>query len=168
MQGGPLEHVIAAKAVALLEAQSPAFVRYSGRVVENAHTLADGLMERGWKLVSGGTDTHLLLVDLRDTDLSGKDAEEFLGRADITVNKNTVPGEARSPFVTSGIRIGTPALTTRGMGPAAMNDIAGLIDRVLRSRGDAAELAVIRAEVRELALQFPLVADAEVGAVGTA
>ena len=168
MQGGPLEHVIAAKAVALFEAQSPAFVRYSARVVENAHTLADGLMERGWKLVSDGTDTHLLLVDLRDTELSGKDAEEFLGRADITVNKNTVPGETRSPFVTSGIRIGTPALTTRGMGPAEMNDIAGLIDRVLRSGGDVTELAAIRAEVQERALQFPLVADAEVGAVGTA
>ncbi len=168
MQGGPLEHVIAAKAVALFEAQSPAFVRYSARVIENAHTLAVGLMERGWKLVSDGTDTHLLLVDLRDTELSGKDAEEFLGRADITVNKNTVPGETRSPFVTSGIRIGTPALTTRGMGPADMNEIAGLIDRVLRSGGDAKVLAAIRAEVKERARHFPLVADAEVGAVRTA
>jgi len=168
MQGGPLEHVIAAKAVALFEAQSPAFVRYSARVVENAHALADGLMERGWKLVSDGTDTHLLLVDLRDTDLSGKDAEEYLGRADITVNKNTVPGETRSPFVTSGIRIGTPALTPRGMRESEMNDIAGLIDRVLRSGGDVTELAAIRGEVQERALQFPLVADAEVGAVGSA
>jgi len=166
MQGGPLEHVIAAKAVALLEAQSPAFVRYSGRVVENARALADGLMERGWKLVSDGTDTHLMLVDLRETELSGKDAEEYLGRADITVNKNTVPGETRSPFVTSGIRIGTPALTTRGMDLSDMRDIAALIDRVLRSGGDESILDSIRAEVHERARQFPLVADAEVGAAG--
>jgi glycine hydroxymethyltransferase len=159
MQGGPLEHVIAAKAVALFEAQSPAFVRYAQRVVENARVLADGLMERGWKLVSDGTDTHLLLVDLRATDLSGKEAEEYLGRADITVNKNTVPGETRSPFVTSGIRIGTPALTTRGMGSRDMRDIAGLIDRALRSGGDEATLESIRSEVQERARQFPLVAD---------
>lgn len=166
MQGGPLEHVIAAKAVALHEAQSDAFVRYSERVVENARALADGLMERGWKLVSDGTDTHLMLVDLRDTDLSGKDAEEYLGRADITVNKNTVPGETRSPFVTSGIRIGTPALTTRGMDTSDMTDIAGLVDRVLRSGGDEQLLDTIRAEVQERARQFPLVADAEVGTAG--
>jgi glycine hydroxymethyltransferase len=166
MQGGPLEHVIAAKAVALHEAQSPAFVRYARRVIENAEALADGLMERGWKLVSDGTDTHLLLVDLRETDLSGKDAEEFLGLADITVNKNTVPGETRSPFVTSGIRIGTPALTTRGMGVSEMHEIAALIDRSLRSQGDDAVLSEIRAEVQERARQFPLVADPEVGAAG--
>jgi glycine hydroxymethyltransferase len=168
MQGGPLEHVIAAKAVALFEAQSRGFVRYSERVVENARALADGLMERGWKLVSDGTDTHLLLLDLRDTELSGKDAEEYLGRADITVNKNTVPGETRSPFVTSGIRIGTPALTTRGMGLSDMHEIAGLIDRVLRSGGDGETLESIRAEVKERASQFPLVADPEVGATGIA
>lgn len=168
LQGGPLEHVIAAKAVALLEAQSPAFGRYARRVVANAKAMADGLMEHGWKLVSDGTDTHLLLVDLRDTDLSGKDAEEYLGRADITVNKNTVPGETRSPFVTSGIRIGTPALTTRGMGTSDMRDIAGLIDRALRSGGEDDQLAVIRAEVQERARQFPLVADPEVGAAGVA
>jgi len=164
MQGGPLEHVIAAKAVALHEAQSPAFRRYAGRVVENARALASGLMSRGWKLVSDGTDTHLLLVDLRDTDLSGKDAEEFLGRADITVNKNTVPGETRSPFVTSGIRIGTPVLTTRGMGVSEMDVIAEMIDRALRSGGDEAVLSGIRSAVHDLARQFPLVADPEVGA----
>ena len=164
MQGGPLEHVIAAKAVALFEAQSPAFVRYAGRVVENARALADGLMECGWKLVSDGTDTHLLLMDLRETELSGKDAEEYLGRADITVNKNTVPGETRSPFVTSGIRIGTPALTTRGMGLGDMRDIAHLIDRALRSGGDERTLESIRQEVMERARQFPLVADPETGA----
>lgn len=168
MQGGPLEHVIAAKAVALFEAQSQAFVSYAGRVVENAKALAEGLMERGWKLVSDGTDTHLLLVDLRATDLSGKDAEEYLGRADITVNKNTVPGETRSPFVTSGIRIGTPALTTRGMGLSDMREIAHLIDRALRSAGDEDILEGIRAEVEERARQFPLVADSEVRTTGIA
>ena len=164
MQGGPLEHVIAAKAVALHEAQSPAFRRYAARIVENARALAEGLMHRGWNLVSDGTDTHLLLVDLRATDLSGKDAEEYLGHADITVNKNTVPGETRSPFVTSGIRIGTPALTTRGMREPEMQAIAGLIDRALRSRGDEAVLTAVRSEVHELASQFPLVADPEVSA----
>jgi len=168
LQGGPLAHVIAAKAVALHEAQSPAFRRYAHRIVANATALADALMEHGWKLVSGGTDTHLLLVDLRDTDLSGKDAEEYLGRADITVNKNTVPGETRSPFVTSGIRIGTPALTTRGMGVSDMRDIAGLIDRALRSGGDDDLLRRVREEVQERARQFPLVAYPEVGAAGPA
>jgi glycine hydroxymethyltransferase len=164
MQGGPLEHVIAAKAVALHEAQSPAFRRYAARIVENARALAESLMQRGWNLVSDGTDTHLLLVDLRATDLSGKDAEEYLGQADITVNKNTVPGETRSPFVTSGIRIGTPALTTRGMREPEMEAIAGLIDRTLRSGGDEAVVAAVRSEVHELAGQFPLVADPEVSA----
>jgi glycine hydroxymethyltransferase len=159
MQGGPLEHVIAAKAVALHEAQSSAFRTYSARVVDNARALAEGLMEKGWKLVSDGTDTHLILADLRETDLSGKDAEEYLGRAGITVNKNTVPGETRSPFVTSGIRIGTPALTTRGMGPAQMSRIAGLIDDALRSGGDEDRLSAIRRQVFDLAAQFPLVAD---------
>ncbi len=168
MQGGPLEHVIAAKAVALFEAQTQAFVSYARRVVENAKALADGLMERGWKLVSDGTDTHLLLLDLRATELSGKDAEEYLGRADITVNKNTVPGETRSPFVTSGIRIGTPALTTRGMDPSDMREIAYLIDRALRSAGDEDTLEAIRAEVEERARQFPLVADSEVRTTGIA
>jgi glycine hydroxymethyltransferase len=164
MQGGPLEHVIAAKAVALHEAQSPAFRRYAARIVENARALAESLMRRGWNLVSDGTDTHLLLVDLRATDLSGKVAEEYLGQADITVNKNTVPGETRSPFVTSGIRIGTPALTTRGMREPEMEAIAGLIDRALRSGGDEAVVAGVRSEVHELAGQFPLVADPEVSA----
>jgi glycine hydroxymethyltransferase len=164
MQGGPLEHVIAAKAVALHEAQSPAFRRYAARVVDNARALAEGLMDRSWNLVSDGTDTHLLLVDLRATDLSGKDAEEYLGQADITVNKNTVPGETRSPFVTSGIRIGTPALTTRGMREPEMEAIAGMIDRALRSGGDEAVLSAVRSGVRDLAGQFPLVADPEVSA----
>jgi glycine hydroxymethyltransferase len=161
MQGGPLMHVIAAKAVALHEASSDAFRAYSERVVENAGALAEGLADHGYQLVSGGTDTHLLLVDLRNTELSGKDAEELLGRANITVNKNTVPFETRSPFVTSGIRIGTPALTTRGMGSGEMREIAGLIDRVLRSAGDEAVVGEVRAEVLERSRSYPLVADPE-------
>jgi glycine hydroxymethyltransferase len=168
MQGGPLEHVIAAKAVALHEAQSESFRRYAERVVENARVLADGLMRRGWKLVSDGTDTHLLLLDLRHTQLSGKDAEDSLGEAEITVNKNTVPGETRSPFVTSGIRIGTPALTTRGMGPAEMSEVADMIHRVLDGAGSEPEIARVREDVLALAGAFPLVAGPEVGAPGVA
>jgi glycine hydroxymethyltransferase len=155
-QGGPLMHVIAAKAVCLKEAQSEGFRRYGARTVENARALGRALEARGWTLVSGGTDTHLLLVDLRDTELTGKDAEELLGRAEITVNKNTIPGETRSPFVTSGIRIGTPAVTTRGMGPEEMETIAGWIDRVLRSGGEGATIDGVRGEVHELASAFPL------------
>jgi glycine hydroxymethyltransferase len=161
MQGGPLMHVIAAKAVALHEASSDAFRAYAGRVVENARALGVALEARGYELVSGGTDTHLLLVDLRDTDLSGKDAEGLLGEAGITVNKNTVPFEQRSPFVTSGIRIGTPAVTTRGMDAADMEWIAGRMDRALRSEGAESTLAEVRREVREFASSFPLV-DSEI------
>jgi len=159
MQGGPLMHVIAAKAVALHEASTPAFRAYAERIVENARVLSEGLRGSGYRLVAGGTDTHLMLVDLRTTDLSGKDASGLLGRAGITVNKNTVPFETRSPFVTSGIRIGTPALTTRGMGPSEMRWIAERIDRVLRSGGDEDVLASVRAEVHELTASFPLVAE---------
>jgi glycine hydroxymethyltransferase len=155
-QGGPLMHIIAAKAVCLAEAQSEGFRRYGARTVENARALGRGLEAKGWPLVSGGTDTHLLLVDLRETELTGKDAEELLGLAEITVNKNTIPGETRSPFVTSGIRIGTPAVTTRGMGPEEMRTIAGWIDRVLRSDGDEGEIGKVRDEVHELTGAFPL------------
>jgi len=155
-QGGPLMHVIAAKAVCLAEAMTGGFRLYGERTVENARALGRSLEERGWALVSGGTDTHLLLVDLRETGLTGKDAEELLGRAEITVNKNTIPGETRSPFVTSGIRIGTPAVTTRGMGPAEMERIAGWIDRVLRSEGEEGEIDAVRGEVHELTSAFPL------------
>ena len=158
MQGGPLMHVIAAKAVALHEASSEAFRDYAARVVENARTLGAALVARGYELVSGGTDTHLMLVDLRNTDLSGKDAEGLLGEAGITVNKNTVPFETRSPFVTSGIRVGTPAVTTRGMNADHMEWIAGQMDRALRSGGSEATLAEVRREVREFAASFPLVA----------
>jgi glycine hydroxymethyltransferase len=156
MQGGPLIHVIAAKAVALREAMTDEFVEYSRQVIVNAQTLAGELKARGYKLVADGTDTHLLLVDLTPTDLTGKEAEEALGRAGITVNKNTVPFETRSPFVTSGIRIGTPALTSRGMGVAEMGRIGGWIDDILSSTGDVALAAQIREDVREMCRDFPL------------
>jgi len=155
-QGGPLMHVIAAKAVALGEALQPSFAAYARQVVANAKALGEGLAARGFTLVSGGTDTHLLLVDLRARGLTGKLVEETLGRAGITVNKNTVPGDQQSPFVTSGVRIGTPALTTRGMGTAEMLAIAGLIDRAVAGRDDPAKLERVRHEVLELAEQFPL------------
>jgi glycine hydroxymethyltransferase len=155
-QGGPLMHVIAAKAVALGEALQPSFAQYARQVVANAKALGAGLMERGYTLVSGGTDTHLLLVDLRGKALTGKLVEETLGRAGITVNKNTVPGDTQSPFVTSGIRLGTPALTTRGMGESEMRAIAELIDRAVAGREDAAKLERVRGEVLELATRFPL------------
>ena len=156
IQGGPLMHVIAAKAVALREAMEPSFTDYARRVVGNARALAAALMERGFKLVSDGTDNHLMLVDLRNRGMTGKDAERALGEADITVNKNTVPGETQSPFVTSGIRIGTPAVTTRGMGEAEMRTIATLIDDVLRAPGEASVTDRVKRRVRELAGGFPL------------
>jgi glycine hydroxymethyltransferase len=156
IQGGPLMHVIAAKAVAFHEALQPEFAQYSAQVIANARVLAESLMERGFKLVSGGTDNHLLLVDLRSKGITGKDAEKALERAGITVNKNTVPGETESPFVTSGIRIGTPALTTRGLGEAEMRDIAGMIDRAIAAANDPEALARIREEVREMCGRFPL------------
>ena len=156
LQGGPLMHVIAAKAVALGEALSPGFRDYSGRVVENARVLAATLMGRGVRLVSGGTDTHLMLVDLRDRDLTGRDAESALERSGITVNKNTVPGETRSPFVTSGLRIGTPALTTRGMGADEMRQIGGWIADILGRPGDDRLISRIRGRVAELCESFPL------------
>ena len=156
MQGGPLEHVIAAKAVAFHEALQPEFSDYCRRVVENARALAAALMERGLHVVSGGTDNHLFLVDLRNRGLTGKLAEKALDQAGITVNKNTVPKETQSPFVTSGIRIGTPALTTRGMDVHAMQQIAGLMDRVLSAPEDAAVLKEVRGEVVTLARKFRL------------
>jgi len=166
MQGGPLMHVIAAKAVALREAGSDEFRAYAAQVVENARALGEELGRRGYRLVSGGTDTHLLLVDLRNTDLTGKDAEEMLERAGITVNKNTVPFETRSPFVTSGIRIGTSAVTTRCMTGTEMRAIAGMIDRVLRSGASDPDLAAVQAEVRALCEAFPLYEPADAGSIG--
>jgi glycine hydroxymethyltransferase len=160
-QGGPLMHVIAAKAVALLEALQPDFTSYSGQVVANARALGEGLAAHGFHLVSGGTDNHLLLVDLRPShdELTGKDAEAALERAGITVNKNTVPGETRSPFVTSGLRIGTPALTTRGMRETEMRRIADWIAHVLSSPTDEARIRIVRGEVLELCGAFPLYAE---------
>jgi glycine hydroxymethyltransferase len=160
-QGGPLMHVIAAKAVALGEALQPDFKTYAAQIVRNAKALADELVQRGFSLVSGGTDNHLMLVDLRPShpDLSGKDAEHALEAAGITVNKNTVPAENRSPFVTSGLRIGTPALTTRGMREDEMRRIGAWIQRVLAAPADEALQRRVRQEVRELCDAFPLYED---------
>jgi len=157
LQGGPLEHVIAAKAVALGEAMTPEFKRYARQVVQNAQALAQALMERGYAIVSGGTDTHLMLVDLRPKQVTGKEAQELLDRAGITVNKNTIPGDPQKAFVTSGIRIGTPAVTTRGFTETEMHTVATLIDTVLTSKDDAT-IAQVKAAVRELTEQFPLYA----------
>ncbi len=156
MQGGPLEHIIAAKAVAFHEALRPAFKTYCAQIVANARTLAAALSARGFQIVSGGTDNHLMMVDLRNRNLTGKVAEQALDKAGITVNKNTVPKETQSPFITSGIRIGTPAVTTRGMGPAEMELIAGFIDTVLKAPDDAAVHAHVRADVKALTAKFPL------------
>jgi glycine hydroxymethyltransferase len=160
-QGGPLMHIIAAKAVALGEALQPDFKGYARQIVVNARTLAEELTARGLGLVSGGTDNHLMLVDLRAShpELTGKDAEAALERAGITVNKNTVPGETRSPFVTSGLRIGTPALTTRGMREGEMRTIGGWIAEVLDGPADEDLTARVRAEVGELCASFPLYAE---------
>ncbi len=159
IQGGPLEHVIAAKAVAFGEALRPEFKTYQARILENARALAEGLIGAGLRLVSGGTDNHLMLVDLRSRKLTGKAGEEALGRAGITVNKNMIPWDPEKPMVTSGIRIGTPALTTRGMGPGEMTRVAGLIVRALDAAGDEAALGRLRAEVKELCGRFPMYAD---------
>ena len=156
-QGGPLEHVIAGKAVAFREAASEHFRDYAHRIVANASALAAALAENGFRMVSGGTDTHMIVVDLRtfDADLTGKEAQAVLDSAGITLNKNTVPDDPRSPFVTSGVRIGTPSVTTQGMTPEEMPTIASLITRALRERGSADEIAAVRAEVAELCARFP-------------
>jgi glycine hydroxymethyltransferase len=156
LQGGPLEHVIAAKAVAFKEAADPSFATYAAQIVANAQALAETLATEGFRLVSGGTDNHLMLVDLRsfDAELTGKEAQIVLDEAGITLNKNTIPDEPRSPFVTSGVRIGTPAVTTQGMTEAEMATIGQLISRALRSRTDAAELAAVREDVANLCSKF--------------
>mgnify|MGYP001338011440 CR=1 FL=1 len=158
IQGGPLMHVIAAKAVAFKEALQPEFRAYAAQIVANARVLSESLIERGYNLVSGGTDNHLMLVDFSGSELTGKLAEETLEHAGITVNKNAVPFDARSPFVTSGIRIGTPATTTRGLREAEMKQVAAWIDRALNNIGRHDELAKIRGEIRELCCRFPLYA----------
>ena len=157
-QGGPLMHVIAAKAVAFGEDLRPEFKTYAQQVVTNAKALAQHLTQKGYKLASGGTDNHLMMIDLRptDADLTGKDAAAWLEKAGIIANMNTVPNESRSPFKTSGIRLGTPALTTRGLGAEQMPEVAELIDRVLTSKGDAATLDAVRADVVELCKRFPM------------
>ena len=155
IQGGPLMHVIAAKAVAFKEALEPGFKEYQRQIVSNAKTLADELIKRGYDLVSGGTDNHLMLVDLTIKDITGKEAEEALVKAGITVNKNTIPFETKSPFVTSGIRIGTPAVTTKGMKEKEMKVIAELIDEAIKKRNDEVKLSSIKEQVRELCARFP-------------
>ena len=157
LQGGPLEHVIAAKAVAFAEAAQPEFRTYAAAVVANAKAFASALQDQGFRLVSGGTDNHLLLVDLRafDPDLTGKVAQEVLDRTGITCNRNTIPDDPRSPFVTSGLRLGTAAETTAGMGEAEMATIAELIGRTLRHRSDTHALKTVRDEVTELCAAFP-------------
>ena len=157
IQGGPLEHVIAAKAVAFAEAASPDFVAYQGRVVENARALAAALSARGFRLVSGGTDNHVMMVDVGARGISGKDAEKRLDAVGITVNKNTIPFDTRSPMVASGIRIGTPAVTTRGMGPSEMEAIGAAIARLLESGNDASAESEVKRSVAELCAAFPLV-----------
>ena len=157
LQGGPLEHAIAAKAVAFQEALQPAFKVYSAKIVENAKAFANAMRQEGFRLVAGGTDNHIVLVDLQtfDADLTGKEAQEILDLAGITCNRNTIPDDPRSPFVTSGLRFGTPATTTTGMGTTEMATIAQLIRRTLRHRGDAGAVAAIRAEVATLCAEFP-------------
>ena len=160
-QGGPLEHVIAGKAIAFREAADPSFTDYARQVVTNASALAAALVGEGFRLVSGGTDNHLMVVDLRpfDADLTGKQAQTSLDDAGVTLNKNTIPDDPRSPFVTSGLRIGTPSVTTQGMGEPEMATIAGFIASALRSRDDAAELDLVRKEVAELCARFPAYPD---------
>jgi glycine hydroxymethyltransferase len=154
-QGGPLMHVIAAKAVAFGEAMRPEFAEYQRRIVENAQALARALAAEGFRIVSGGTDIHLLLVDLRPQGLTGVEAERLLEEVGVTVNKNAIPFDPQKPTVTSGIRLGTPAVTTRGMGPTEMAEIAKIIAHVLKERSDAARAAA-RAQVRQLCERFPL------------
>jgi glycine hydroxymethyltransferase len=155
-QGGPLMHVIAAKAVAFKEALQPEFKAYQQQVVANARAMAATLMERGYRIVSGGTDNHLFLVDLIDKDITGKDADAALGRANITVNKNAVPNDPRSPFVTSGLRMGTPAITTRGFGEGECRNLAGWIADVLDDVENEEVIRRVRGQVLELCARFPV------------
>lgn len=155
-QGGPLMHVIASKAVAYGEALQPGFVTYQKQVIANAKAMANRFMEMGYNLVSGGTDNHLMLIDLRSKGVTGKEAEEALGRAEITVNKNMVPFDTQSPFVTSGIRVGTPAMTTRGFTTEAFILVADLINRVIENPTNESVLQAVKADVHHLCEQYPL------------
>ncbi len=159
IQGGPFMHIIAAKAVAFGEALKPEFIEYAKQVIKNAQVLAGELMNRGFTVVSDGTDNHLMLVDLRSKDITGKDAENILEEAGITVNKNMVPFDDKSPFVTSGIRIGTAAMTTRGMKEDEMKTIAGFIDRVIDKKNSEAERVLVKKEIMELCSKFQLYTD---------
>jgi len=156
LQGGPLEHVIAAKAVCFKEAMQPSFKEYAKQIVKNAKALADELMKFGFKLVSGGTDNHLILIDLTTKGMTGKEAQELLDKVGITTNKNTIPYDTQKPFITSGLRLGTPPLTTRGMKEGEMREIAGMIAKVLDSKGDTAALEKAKVQVKELCERFPL------------
>ncbi|GAB4390086.1 MAG: serine hydroxymethyltransferase [Thermodesulfovibrionales bacterium] len=156
IQGGPLMHVIAAKAVALKEALTPEFKAYQASVLRNARRLAEEMQKRGFQIFSGGTDNHLMLIDLNNKDITGSEAEDVLDRAGISANKNSIPFDSRPPTVTSGIRLGTPSVTTRGMGEGEMAEIAGLIDGILRGRGDDSALEGYRDEVRSLCRRFPI------------
>ena len=156
VQGGPLMHIIAAKAVAFGEALRPEFKVYAQQIIDNAKTMADEFITRDYQLVSGGTDTHVILIDLTNKDITGKAAEESLEKAGITVNKNMIPFDEKSPFITSGIRIGTPAITTRGMQRDDMKKIVSLIDEVLKNPNDDQKLSSVKAEVKELCKSFPL------------
>jgi glycine hydroxymethyltransferase len=158
MQGGPLEHVIAAKAVAFNEALTENFKMYGKQVIENANALANHLMAKGYEIVSGGTDNHCFLIDLRNKNISGKDAELALVSAEITVNKNMVPFDDKSPFVTSGIRIGTPAITTRGLKVSDMEFVANAIDRVILNASNEDVIRTVKAEVHEQMSSRPLFA----------
>jgi len=159
MQGGPLMHIIAAKAVAFKEALAPKFKRYQEQIISNARTLAQEFLKRGYRLVAGGTDTHLILVDLSATGLTGKEAEKALDQAGITVNKNSIPFDDRPPTITSGIRVGTPALTTRGMKEKEMAIVADFMHQALSHPKDTALLARLQAQVREFCEQYPLFAE---------
>lgn len=159
MQGGPLEHVIAAKAVSFIEASSNEFKAYSKRVIANAQAMANALVDLGYQIISGGTDNHLMLIDLSNKNLTGKEAEESLGKTDITVNKNMVPFDKHSPFVTSGIRIGTAAITTRGMNEDDCRKIVEWMDRALMNRTDESVLKSIHQEVNTFASGFRLFPD---------
>lgn len=156
IQGGPLMHVIAAKATAFLEALKPEFTEYCKNVVANAQAMSESLKRRGYRIVSGGTDNHLMLVDLSSKDLNGRQAEEALDKAGITVNKNLIPFDEKSPFVTSGVRLGTPAITTRGMDTPQMETVVDFIDRALMNKDDDSELETIRNEVKEFLRDYPL------------
>jgi glycine hydroxymethyltransferase len=155
-QGGPLEHVIAAKAVAFHEILQPGFLAYGKQVIANAQAMASAFVEKGYNIVSGGTDNHLLLIDLRNKNISGKKAENALVKADITINKNMVPFDDKSPFITSGIRVGVPAITTRGLKEADMAQVVNWLDRVLMAPEDEGLLSTVRGEVNEFMKAFPL------------